>query len=126
MLRNRRILADCNKFLAGDDKVRDSKALTEPEREHLYTLMSEGRLADEEDVALSAFDSFCRGAEQGRFPRLDDRDDLWQPDYLPRCRWPRDRDGNPQRKRTDDLPQQSGQHRRDVVAMRGASMASSR
>jgi DNA-directed RNA polymerase specialized sigma24 family protein len=34
--------------------------------------------ADEEDVALSAFDSFCRGAEGGRFPRLDDRDDLWQ------------------------------------------------
>jgi DNA-directed RNA polymerase specialized sigma24 family protein len=34
--------------------------------------------ADEEDVALSAFDSFCRRAEQGRFPRLDDRDDLWQ------------------------------------------------
>jgi DNA-directed RNA polymerase specialized sigma24 family protein len=33
--------------------------------------------ADEEDVALSAFDSFCRGAEAGRFPRLDDRDDLW-------------------------------------------------
>ena len=36
------------------------------------------RVADEEDVALSAFDSFCRGAERGRFPRLDDRDDLWQ------------------------------------------------
>jgi DNA-directed RNA polymerase specialized sigma24 family protein len=34
--------------------------------------------ADEEDVALSAFDTFCRGAEQGRFPRLADRDDLWQ------------------------------------------------
>src|SRR5262245_51511527 len=34
--------------------------------------------ADEEDVALSAFDSFCRAARQGRFPRLDDRDDLWQ------------------------------------------------
>jgi DNA-directed RNA polymerase specialized sigma24 family protein len=34
--------------------------------------------ADEEDAALSAFDSFCRGAEQGRFPRLDDRDDLWR------------------------------------------------
>ena len=33
--------------------------------------------ADEEDVALSAFDSFCRQAERGRFPRLDDRDDLW-------------------------------------------------
>jgi DNA-directed RNA polymerase specialized sigma24 family protein len=36
------------------------------------------RADDEEDVALSAFDSFCRGAEQGRFPRLDDRADLWQ------------------------------------------------
>jgi DNA-directed RNA polymerase specialized sigma24 family protein len=36
------------------------------------------RIADEEDVALSAFDSFCRAAQAGRFPRLDDRDDLWQ------------------------------------------------
>jgi DNA-directed RNA polymerase specialized sigma24 family protein len=36
------------------------------------------RAADEEDVALSAFDSFVRGAEQGRFPRLEDRQDLWQ------------------------------------------------
>jgi hypothetical protein len=34
--------------------------------------------ADEEDVALSAFDSFCKAAAEGRFPRLDDRDDLWQ------------------------------------------------
>jgi DNA-directed RNA polymerase specialized sigma24 family protein len=34
--------------------------------------------ADEEDAALSAFDNFCRGAAQGRFPRLFDRDDLWQ------------------------------------------------
>ena len=33
---------------------------------------------DEEDIALSAFDSFCRGTEQGRFPRLDDRDSLWR------------------------------------------------
>jgi DNA-directed RNA polymerase specialized sigma24 family protein len=36
------------------------------------------RGADEEDVALSAFDSFYRAAERGRFPRLSDRDDLWQ------------------------------------------------
>src|SRR5262245_21852756 len=36
------------------------------------------RAADEEDVALSAFDSFCRAAERGRFPRLEDRDDLWR------------------------------------------------
>lgn len=34
--------------------------------------------ADEEDVAVSAFDSFCRGVQQGRFVRLNDRDDLWQ------------------------------------------------
>jgi DNA-directed RNA polymerase specialized sigma24 family protein len=36
------------------------------------------RAADEEDVALSAFDSFCRGAAKGRFPRLGGRDDLWR------------------------------------------------
>jgi DNA-directed RNA polymerase specialized sigma24 family protein len=36
------------------------------------------RIADEEDVALSAFHSFWRGAQAGRFPRLDDRNDLWQ------------------------------------------------
>ncbi len=36
------------------------------------------RAADEEDVALSAFDSFCRDAGAGRLPRLDDRDDLWR------------------------------------------------
>jgi DNA-directed RNA polymerase specialized sigma24 family protein len=36
------------------------------------------RIADEEDVALSAFDSFCRRAQAGRFRRLHDRDDLWQ------------------------------------------------
>jgi DNA-directed RNA polymerase specialized sigma24 family protein len=36
------------------------------------------RAADEEDVALSAFDSFCRGAGEGRFPRLTGREDLWQ------------------------------------------------
>jgi DNA-directed RNA polymerase specialized sigma24 family protein len=33
---------------------------------------------DEEDAALSAFDSFCAAAAQGRFPRLDDRGDLWR------------------------------------------------
>jgi DNA-directed RNA polymerase specialized sigma24 family protein len=36
------------------------------------------RAADEEDVALSAFDSFYRRAEAGQFARLSDRDDLWQ------------------------------------------------
>src|SRR5947209_19553361 len=36
------------------------------------------RAADEEDVALSAFDSFCRQAERGRFPDLADRASLWR------------------------------------------------
>jgi DNA-directed RNA polymerase specialized sigma24 family protein len=35
-------------------------------------------VADAEDVALSAFHSFYRRAERGEFPRLEDRDDLWQ------------------------------------------------
>ena len=34
--------------------------------------------ADEEDVALSAFESFCRAAADNRFPQLHDRQDLWQ------------------------------------------------
>jgi DNA-directed RNA polymerase specialized sigma24 family protein len=34
--------------------------------------------ADEEDVALSAFNRFCLAARRGQFPRLEDRDDLWQ------------------------------------------------
>jgi DNA-directed RNA polymerase specialized sigma24 family protein len=44
------------------------------------TKLSRGarRVADEEDVALSVLDSFFRGVEKGRFPRLDDRQDLWQ------------------------------------------------
>jgi DNA-directed RNA polymerase specialized sigma24 family protein len=33
---------------------------------------------DEEDVALSVFDTFCRNIADGRFPRLADRDDLWR------------------------------------------------
>ncbi len=33
---------------------------------------------DEEDAALSAFDSFCAGLAQGRFTQLADRDDLWK------------------------------------------------
>jgi DNA-directed RNA polymerase specialized sigma24 family protein len=34
--------------------------------------------ADEEDAALSAFDSFCAGAARGQFPDLTDREDLWR------------------------------------------------
>ncbi|MFO0881706.1 MAG: ECF-type sigma factor [Gemmataceae bacterium] len=35
------------------------------------------RASDEEDVALSAFHSFCQAVDQGRFPRLRDRHNLW-------------------------------------------------
>lgn len=50
---------------------------------HRLVLLARSRMtsrravADEEDVALSAFDSFCRGASAGRYPRLDDADNLW-------------------------------------------------
>jgi len=36
------------------------------------------RVADEEDVALSALHSLCAGAAQGRFHVLSDRDSLWR------------------------------------------------
>ncbi|MGL4553839.1 MAG: ECF-type sigma factor, partial [Gemmataceae bacterium] len=36
------------------------------------------RAFDEEDVALSAFQSFCAGVEAGRFPELSAREDLWR------------------------------------------------
>lgn len=36
------------------------------------------RVADEEDVAVSVFDSLCAGAAAGRFDKLGDRDDLWK------------------------------------------------
>ncbi len=35
-------------------------------------------IADEEDVALSALNSFCRNARAGRFPQLNDSDSLWR------------------------------------------------
>jgi DNA-directed RNA polymerase specialized sigma24 family protein len=36
------------------------------------------RASDEEDVVLSAFHSFCEAVDAGRFPSLENRDDLWQ------------------------------------------------
>lgn len=36
------------------------------------------QLADEESLAASAFNSFCLAADKKRFPKLHDRDDLWQ------------------------------------------------
>jgi DNA-directed RNA polymerase specialized sigma24 family protein len=37
-----------------------------------------GGVGDEEDAALSAFDSFCAGVARGQFPQLAGRDDLWR------------------------------------------------
>lgn len=36
------------------------------------------QMSDEEDIALSAFNSFCVGLRQGRFTELDGRDNLWR------------------------------------------------
>lgn len=36
------------------------------------------RVADEEDVAIAAFNAFFAGVREGRFRRLNNRDDLWQ------------------------------------------------
>lgn len=71
-----------NRIKAGDS------AAVQPLWEGYFTRLvrlARGRLhaissgvADEEDIALAAFDSFFRGVEKQRFPRLDDRHDLWQ------------------------------------------------
>lgn len=36
------------------------------------------RVADEEDVAVTAFEAFLRGTREGRFSKLETREDLWQ------------------------------------------------
>jgi len=45
-------------------------------RERLGTLPR--RVADEEDVALNAFDSFYRGMQLGKYPDVRDRNNLWR------------------------------------------------
>lgn len=45
---------------------------------HRKLRASNRRVADEEDVALSAFHSFCRGVLEGGFPDIRDRDELWR------------------------------------------------
>lgn len=47
-------------------------------RRRLAVTRRVGADEDEEDAALSAFDSFCAGLAGGRFPRLEDRGDLWR------------------------------------------------
>ena len=52
--------------------------LVERARVKLSSLRGPRALDDEEDVALSAFHSLYQGVREGRFPRLEDRDDLWK------------------------------------------------
>lgn len=72
----------CVQKLRGGDQVA-AQALWQQYFHRLVGLARkqlEGRVRlvqDEEDVALSAFHSFCRGIERGRFPQLTDRGDLW-------------------------------------------------
>ena len=41
-------------------------------------LGSRRRFIDEEDVAVSVFDTLFRGAAQGRFSEVSDRQELWR------------------------------------------------
>src|SRR5260370_3512996 len=52
--------------------------LVERARAKLCALHSPTAVSDEEDLASSAFHSLYQGVREGRFPRLDDRDDLWR------------------------------------------------
>ena len=47
-------------------------------RAHLRATRMRSIVADEEDMALSAIQSVCDGIQNGRFPQLADRDDLWK------------------------------------------------
>ena len=47
-------------------------------RDELRSRGRGGGVADEEDAALSAFDSLFTGIRMKKFPRLADRDDLWR------------------------------------------------
>jgi DNA-directed RNA polymerase specialized sigma24 family protein len=52
--------------------------LVERARAKLRSLHSSTAVNDDEDLALSAFQSLYQGVREGLFPRLDDRDDLWR------------------------------------------------
>jgi RNA polymerase sigma factor (sigma-70 family) len=66
-----------------DDPPEAARALWERFAARLYAVArrrlggASRRVADEEDVAVVAFERFLRGAREGRFPRLADRGDLW-------------------------------------------------
>ena len=69
---------------AGDERAleplwdRYYATLVERARAKLAALRSATAVNDEEDLALVAFQSLYDGVRAGRFPRLEDRDDLWR------------------------------------------------
>lgn len=69
-------------LLAGDEDAANklwqacSLMLLSYARRHLEGVPQ--KMADAEDVALEAFASFIKAAQQGRFPDFSDRDDLWR------------------------------------------------
>ena len=71
-----------NRLSAGDDEAAGSiwNAYYAKLMVHAKRKLGKERLRtfDEEDVALSALHSFCRGQKEGRFPELHDRDGLWK------------------------------------------------
>jgi DNA-directed RNA polymerase specialized sigma24 family protein len=76
------MLAWLEKVQAGDDRAQQAiweryfPELLEVARRRLPT--SPGAVDDEEDVALSALESFFQAAQRGRFPDLRDRESLWR------------------------------------------------
>jgi DNA-directed RNA polymerase specialized sigma24 family protein len=70
-------------FLAGDNDIAIQR-LWERYCQRLVALAARlmgdlpRRVADDEDVAISAFGSFCHGVARGRFAHLKGRDDLWR------------------------------------------------
>jgi DNA-directed RNA polymerase specialized sigma24 family protein len=68
-------------------KSRDQEAAGKPWERYYLRLVRLARAklrgtrrtaADEEDIALSAFNSFFESAARGRYPELEDRDGLWR------------------------------------------------
>lgn len=82
MLNDNSVTSWIDGIKAGDDS--DVQRLWDRYFERLVRLAgaklpAHGRRSfDEEDVALSAFQSFCERAGRGQFPQLGGRDDLWR------------------------------------------------
>ena len=81
MLNEESITEWIEQLKAGDDLAAQKLWETYFQRMvHLARARIEGaskRISDEEDIAVSAFRSFCIGARSGRFTELTDRTNLW-------------------------------------------------